>query len=251
MKKWVLLLAFFTVSPMTSANTADTNEEVVRRVADYLLENTARTIVNEKTGEIFNTTNGLPVTPEYRVSDILTDWRYSNGVYYLGLMELSDTVGDQKYRNFVHENFDFIFRTLPYFRKQYNAGYKRGSMSQFFRMELLDHCGSMGAALIEVYHDDPRDEYRSYIDKVAHYISEVEIRLKDGSFVRDFPHKLTLWGDDLYMSVPFLARMAVLTGDQRYFDDAARQVFNSTFIAGTMTSRETELLIGAGPTVGS
>jgi rhamnogalacturonyl hydrolase YesR len=50
--------------------------------------------------------------------------------------------------------------------------------------------------------------------------------LPDGTFVRGFPKRWTLWADDLYMGVPFLARMAVLTGDGRYFDDAARQVIN-------------------------
>jgi rhamnogalacturonyl hydrolase YesR len=28
----------------------------------------------------------------------------------------------------------------------------------------------------------------------------------------------------MYMSIPFLAQMGDLTGDQKYFDDAARQV---------------------------
>jgi unsaturated rhamnogalacturonyl hydrolase len=37
---------------------------------------------------------------------------------------------------------------------------------------------------------------------------------------------MTLWADDLFMSVPFLARMGKLTGDARYFDDAIKQVEN-------------------------
>lgn len=36
--------------------------------------------------------------------------------------------------------------------------------------------------------------------------------------------KNTLWLDDLYMSVPALAQMGKLTGDQEYFDDAVKQV---------------------------
>jgi unsaturated rhamnogalacturonyl hydrolase len=37
---------------------------------------------------------------------------------------------------------------------------------------------------------------------------------------------MTLWADDLYMSVPFLARMGKITGDNKYFDDAILQVEN-------------------------
>ncbi len=38
------------------------------------------------------------------------------------------------------------------------------------------------------------------------------------------PRKMTLWADDLYMSVPYLARMGRLTGDNKYFDFAIKQV---------------------------
>jgi unsaturated rhamnogalacturonyl hydrolase len=34
----------------------------------------------------------------------------------------------------------------------------------------------------------------------------------------------SVWLDDLYMSVPALARMGSLTGDRKYYDDAVRQV---------------------------
>jgi len=51
-------------------------------------------------------------------------------------------------------------------------------------------------------------------------------RLEDRTFVRSFPHKWTLWADDLYMSISFLSRMGELTGDGKYLDDAAVQVVN-------------------------
>ncbi len=38
------------------------------------------------------------------------------------------------------------------------------------------------------------------------------------------PQPVSLWIDDIYMSVPFLAQMGKLTGDRKYFDDAAQQV---------------------------
>ena len=50
--------------------------------------------------------------------------------------------------------------------------------------------------------------------------------MEDATFVRSFPHKWTLWADDLYMSLSFLARMGDLMGDGRYFDNAAQQVIN-------------------------
>ena len=36
----------------------------------------------------------------------------------------------------------------------------------------------------------------------------------------------TIWADDLFMGVPFLLRYAKMTGDNKYFNDASKQVVN-------------------------
>lgn len=41
---------------------------------------------------------------------------------------------------------------------------------------------------------------------------------------RNRPQYESVWADDLYMSVPFLANMGKLTGDTEYYDDAVKQV---------------------------
>jgi len=48
--------------------------------------------------------------------------------------------------------------------------------------------------------------------------------LPDGTLGRPRPQPVSLWVDDFYMSIPFLAQMGKLTGDDRYYDDAAKQV---------------------------
>ena len=53
---------------------------------------------------------------------------------------------------------------------------------------------------------------------------EKQQRLSDGTLARNRPLANTLWLDDLFMSVPALAQMGVLTGERRYFDDAVKQV---------------------------
>ncbi|RPI04665.1 MAG: glycosyl hydrolase, partial [Ignavibacteriae bacterium] len=60
--------------------------------------------------------------------------------------------------------------------------------------------------------------------KTSEHILKKQSRLRDGTFVRSFPEKWSLWADDLYMSVSFLSRMGEFSGDKRYFDEAARQV---------------------------
>jgi rhamnogalacturonyl hydrolase YesR len=59
---------------------------------------------------------------------------------------------------------------------------------------------------------------------VGDYIINKQVKFPDGTLARNGPRKMTLWADDLYMSVPYLARMGRLTGDNRYFDFAIKQV---------------------------
>jgi rhamnogalacturonyl hydrolase YesR len=65
---------------------------------------------------------------------------------------------------------------------------------------------------------------RPWIDNFASWVSTRQFRLADGTFARNQPMPNSVWLDDLYMSVPCLAQMGQLTGDRRYFDDAARQI---------------------------
>ena len=51
-----------------------------------------------------------------------------------------------------------------------------------------------------------------------------QFRLKDGTLARNRPLPNSLWLDDLYMSVPCLAQAGKLTGERRYYDDAAKQI---------------------------
>jgi len=63
---------------------------------------------------------------------------------------------------------------------------------------------------------------RPMIDNFIDYIHTKEFRLEDGTLARNRPHRNTLWLDDLFMSVPALAQMEKLTGEEKYFDDAVK-----------------------------
>ena len=153
------------------------------------------------------------------------DWEYSMGVVLAGMLLASDITGDVSYRDYALKNFDFIFDHSDYFEKQVEAfGPQPDGLRRLFNMRELDDCGAIGAALIKAYavKQDPR--YRRTIDRVADFISHRMTRMSDGTLARTRPRPVSLWADDFYMSVPFLAQMGHLTNDRGYFDDAARQV---------------------------
>ncbi len=202
--------------------------QLLRSLADSIMARGTYAIANIRTGERFSGTEGLPVNGEHYFVSPYVRWNYMNGVLNLAFLKLGRLTGDSAYLRFPANNYRYFFDQVPYFRKLYEAGIYSSNTVLFFRMELLDHCGAMGAGLIDVYGMEKDPVYYDYIVKTARHIMEKECRLADGTLARLFPFKKTVWLDDLYMSVPFLARMGRLTGDSLYFNLAARQVLQFT-----------------------
>jgi rhamnogalacturonyl hydrolase YesR len=88
----------------------------------------------------------------------------------------------------------------------------------------LDDAGAMCAAMIKATLDSLPFKGRPQIDHYMDYILHHQYRLTDGTFARMLPHPNTIWLDDMYMSIPAIVNMGVLTGDKQYFDAAIQQV---------------------------
>jgi len=206
-------------------NDTDT-EKYLRLVADGVLKDANFQFVNQN-GRRFATPAEAPVDARLRPASAYQDWRYWNGVLNLALLRLSQVLNEPKYAEFVRKNIAFNFDHYQFFQEKYKGENKwTYPFGQRFVLEELDDCGVMGASVIEVYRNDPQARYKEYIDQAANHILTEQARLEDGTLVRTFPHKWTLWTDDLYMGISLLARMGEQTGDRRYFDDATRQVVN-------------------------
>ncbi len=66
--------------------------------------------------------------------------------------------------------------------------------------------------------------FRPLINTHIDYILNKEHRLKDGTLARNRPQPNALWLDDLFMGIPALAQMGKLTGEQKYYDEATKQI---------------------------
>lgn len=222
----LFFLPLLVVSTTLLAQTNNNPEELVRRVADHVIENTSFRFVNNATGEKFESTKGKDTSSSVKAESRYNKWAYVNGVLTVGMMRLSNVLNDKKYADYSQRNFDFILSNIDYFKKMYDAKTRGIEWGSFFSMGNLDACGSMAAGLMDVNTIANRSDYRAYLDRAANYILTKQLRLPDGTLARPQPRKETLWADDLYMSVPFIARMGKLTGDNKYFDDAIKQVEN-------------------------
>lgn len=223
-------LAFFLTMPSLISGQPRTDEEIVKSIASRILSNTTWDFVVPGTGEILKSVTGENYQPSVKIRSPYNTWNYWNGVLNLAMLDMYRFFGDMVYRDYSVKNYEFVYKNIGVFQEKYKPSMDKWSypFGQFIVTRELDDCGAMGGGLVEVYRLTGNEDYRPYIDKAANHILTGQERLGDGTLVRSGPHRFTLWADDLYMSIVFLARMGNLTGDRKYFDDAARQVINFT-----------------------
>jgi unsaturated rhamnogalacturonyl hydrolase len=224
--KRVMLIVFCLV--IVGCLTAQNASEITRKVADNILHNTSFRFIDKKSGDTFTSTKNIPAGRSVSVESDANEWYYMNGVINIAMLKLAKLTNDKKYSDYSLRNFDFIFSNLEFFRIQYDEKVPESAFFQFFRLDKLDDCGAICAALSDVNTIAHKKEYQDYLQKAATYITTKQARLEDGTFARPEPRKMTLWADDLYMSVPFLSRMGNISGDPKYTEDAIKQVKNFT-----------------------
>lgn len=238
MKKIHLLAALLIAASGLQAQTKMSAREAAIKIADRILASTTYDFKNTKTGETYKSLKKVPFSMDVKVNCKYNNWHYTNGVTNIALMELADKTGDKKYDDYVLRNMNFVFNegNLEYFKKQYDTAMEKGgwnairklSWHMIFRNKRLDDNGPMGASLIDLQMKHPNKAFLDYINVTDEHLRYAEPRLADGTIARIWPHINTIWADDAFMAIAFLARMGEFTGDNRYFDDAANQVLNYT-----------------------
>lgn len=238
MKKILFVLLLFQLS------TNLFGQEEYRRVKDLTLKivenvikDTSTCFVDAQTGKVIDIRNFTDLN-QIRIENRFSTWNYWNGVINIALNRLSEMLNDDKFRNIADSRYYFVFQKSSFFGKDYN-GFNKWNypFGQFLFTQELDDCGAMSAGLADIYYYDKNPEYLKYMNRVADFMINKNYRLPDGTFSRLTPREMTIWADDLYMSVPFLARMGKLTGNTRYFDEAVKQVENfSKYLTNPVTN---------------
>lgn len=197
------------------------------RIHDHVVRNSSFHVFDRNTGvEII--TPDLTQLNRFAVIDgrfaAMNRWDYPNGVVISAFQQIHDLTGDARYREYPARFYDFIFTWLPYFRALEEQTGQRNDYSRMMHMSALDHCGAITAALIRTHLKDPDPRYLEWIEVVDDFIAHGQFRFEDGTLARQRPQPRSLWTDDMYMGVSFLAQMGRLTKDPQYWHDAVRQV---------------------------
>jgi unsaturated rhamnogalacturonyl hydrolase len=150
---------------------------------------------------------------------------YEWGVAYGAMLLAGEITGDPKFTDYTSKRMNLISSMAQYFKtNSITEQTGNNPVRSVLNPRALDDAGSMCAAMIKTYNTTKNQALRPLIDNYISFISTKQQRLADGTLSRNRPLANALWLDDLYMSVPALAQMGKLTGDRKYFDDAAKQV---------------------------
>jgi unsaturated rhamnogalacturonyl hydrolase len=160
-------------------------------------------------------------------------WSYPTGVTLLAMQRVYAITHDGRIMKFVNDNNRISADWYAYLRWQkmkFGTFYKHANFEKLWRLDMLDDCGAMGAAILEskLRHGVALTEnLDQLVEIIGNYITKVQFRLPDGTFWRpNSPDGLTIWADDLYMSLPCLIRWAEYKHEPSCLDDAAQQIIN-------------------------
>lgn len=204
--------------------TAEEIKQDLDRIFVYLDEETPTRVLDTLTGKEITDYSQLNAHAQLEKGDFRLA-SYEWGVTYTGMLEAAEATADSKYREYVARRFDFLSEVAPHFRKLYEEHRTvDAQIRQVIMPGALDDAGAMCAAMVKFSKSASGVDYKGLIDNYMDFIEHKEHRLADGTFARMRPQANSLWLDDMYMGIPALAYMGSYTGEQRYFDEAVRQI---------------------------
>ncbi len=160
-------------------------------------------------------------------------WSYPTGVTLLAMQRVYNITKDKRILNFVSENIRISAEQYAYLRwqkKRFGAVYNDEGIEKLWRLEMLDDCGAMGAAILEskLRHNATfTPAVKELVDITGNFVTNVQYRLEGGTFWRpNSPEGPTIWADDLYMGLPFLIRWSEYRKDSKVLDDAVKQIID-------------------------
>ena len=150
---------------------------------------------------------------------------YEWGVTYSAMLAAGESTGDTAYYDYAIKRMTLLANEAPRYAEMHQKGEAIDPlMRKVVDPHALDDAGAICAAMIKATLQDKSLKLQDCINRYADYILNKEYRLDDGIFARLRPHKNTVWLDDMFMGIPAVAYMGKLTGEQRYFDEAVRQI---------------------------
>ena len=196
---------------------------VLNRLLEYVEASTPAKVIDKQAGTEITDMAKLTsnVVFEQGVFRLIS---YEWGVAYGAMLLAGEVTGNSRFTEYTTKRMDLISTMAQFYKRQSGVLQRNSPVRSVLDPRALDDAGSMCAAMIKTINVSSNQLLRPLINNYIDYISYKQQRLADGTLSRNRPLPGALWLDDLYMSVPALAQMGKLTGEEKYFDDACKQV---------------------------
>jgi unsaturated rhamnogalacturonyl hydrolase len=203
------------------------NEALLRSVADSVLQQSTRRLIDHRSGETHRDSVHLKPAAEISVESKFNAWFYQTWLLADGMRHVAEALGEPRYRSYGEANLDFFYQHLPFFEAQHQAGFKAapagdGKLSPVglhFETTSLWHTG-LAPLVIERHASTGDSRYLPYLHRLDVFL-RANPRFPDGTLYRPGKGLMT---DDVYMTVPLLVRKWRATGQGEFLEDAAQQV---------------------------
>lgn len=226
-----LLLLTLTLLGLPSAvRGVDSDPAMLRRVADHVLQQTTRRLIDHGTGMTHSDSTGLAPKPELSIESKFNAWFYQTWLLADGMRRTAAALKESHYDQYGEQNLAFIYRHLDYFTRQRDAKMTAapvgdGTLSPigfYFQINALWQTG-LAPLVLEQYATTKDARYEPFLKRVRTFLND-NPHFDDGSFYRKNKGMLT---DDPYMTVPFLVREWRFGGDAKVLDQAIAQVMGT------------------------
>jgi len=202
----------------------------LRHVADHVLQQTTRRLVNRTTGETLTESSGIEPKPEISIESKFNAWFYQTWLLSDGMRRAASALDEPRYRDYGEQNLEFIFHHMGYFQRQHDAHLiaapvgdgKLSPIGFYFDISALWHTG-LAPLVLERSMATNDAKYDPYLKRMRKFIADCP-RFDDGLLYRKGKGAMT---DDPFMTVPFLVREWKRTGDEKQIDSAIAQVLGT------------------------
>ncbi len=162
---------------------------------------------------------GVSVRP-YMDGIFFGQWFYAVQVGMVGLSSAAKALERPDLLRYFLDSTQVMADYFDYSQWEYGRGMNPTMVPRSCELGELDPCGTIGVSMVVAYLISGNERLLAMARHIADRVMNHVLRFSDGTYYRGE----TMWADDFYMSCPFLARMAKLTGQERYRQRVYAQV---------------------------
>jgi len=175
-----------------------------------------KSIIEKYVHDLLN--ESTPERPMWNIEKIregkVNGWNYIDGCMMMGLLDLCQITGDEKFYDFAESYVDYYV---------FDDGTLRGYKKEDYNLDNICE----GRVLFDLVKSTGKEKYSKAIELLYDQIKD-QPRTEEGNFWHKAIYPNQVWLDGLFMAQVFYARYAVLHEDENALKDIAKQ-FQTVF----------------------